>query len=145
MDRRLTGLAFWSFQIINTLTASVMTFFPGRFHEILFKNPAWVYEKLGFSRTAVEMVHNLIRGQGAVLLAVSVFVWMEGRRSRSVYLLISIVCTLSVYSHVMALKQHLGAPAPVNALGSLASLYGIILITAVVGLLNFTAYAKWEG
>jgi len=58
---------------------------PKQFHESLFKNPEAVYEKLGFSTIAVEMVHNIIRGQGAVLLAVSIFIWIERTKSQSVY------------------------------------------------------------
>lgn len=144
MKRFFINFAFWSFQIINTLTACLMTIIPKQFHESLFKNPEIVYEKLGFSHVAVEMVHNVIRGHGAVLLAVSIFVWIEGMKSRSIYLLISIVCALSVYAHVMTLNQHLRTESIVTAIGNFNSLYLTILVTAVVGILNMIIYFKWD-
>jgi hypothetical protein len=143
MERILINLAFWSFQIINTITACLMTFTPKQFHESLFKNPEAVYEKLGFSAIAVEMVHNVIRGHGAVLLAVSIFIWIERMRSQSIFLLISIVCALSAYAHIMTLHQHLKTAEIVNAIGNFGSMYITIVITAVVGILNFVVYLKW--
>ena len=143
MERILRNLAFWSFQIINTLTACLMTFIPKQFHESLFKNPEAVYEKLGFSAIAVEMVHNVIRGHGAVLLAVSIFLWIERMKSRSVFLLITIVCVLSVYTHIMTLHQHLKTAEIVSAIGNFGSMYITIIITAVVGIMNFVVYFKW--
>ena len=119
MARIITNIAFWSFQIINTITACLMTFIPKQFHESLFKNPEAVYEKLSFSAIAVEMVHNIIRGHGAVLVAISIFIWIERMKSRSVYLLISIVCALSVYAHIMTLHQHLKTAEIVSAIGQL--------------------------
>jgi len=144
MDRILMHLAFWSFQIINTLTACLMTFIPQQFHESLFKNPEIVYDKLGFSSIAVEMFHNVIRGHGTVLLAVSIFIFIKGIKSRSVYLLIAIVCTLSVYAHVMTLSQHLRTEDIVRVIGNFGSLYVTILITAAVGIMNCVVYYKWK-
>ncbi len=135
--------AYWTFFVINTLTAAMMTFIPKGFHESLFKNPEAVYGALGFSELAVEMVHNIIRGHGAVLLAVSIFVFIEGVRSRSVYLLVAIVCGLSVYAHIMTLNQHLGSEAIVTAIGDFGSMYATIFITASVGALNLLVYLKW--
>lgn len=143
MERIVRNLAFWSFQIINTITACLMTFIPKQFHESLFKNSEAVYEKLGFSAIAVEMVHNIIRGHGVVLLAVSIFIWIERMKSRSVYLLISIVCALSVYAHIMTLHQHLKTAEIVSAIGNFGSMYATIIITAVVGILNLVVYLKW--
>ncbi|MCF8053997.1 MAG: hypothetical protein K9K75_02100 [Deltaproteobacteria bacterium] len=143
MERTLRNMAFWSFQVINTITACLMTFIPKQFHESLFKNPEAVYKALGFSAIAVEMVHNIIRGQGAVLLAVSLFSWIEGKKSRSVYLLISIICTLSVYAQIMTLHQHLKTAEIVNAIGNFGSMYVIIIVTAVVGILSLVVYLKW--
>lgn len=133
-------LAFWSFQIINTFTGLLMTFAPKSFHESLFANPQAVYEKLGFSPIAVDMLHNVIRGHGAVLLAVSVFAWMVRMKTRSVHLLIFWVCALSVFAHIMTLWHHLTTPAVSAAIGSFASLYLTIAITAVVGILNAMVY-----
>jgi len=144
MKRILINLAFWSFQIINTLTAVLMTFVPKPLHESLFKNPQIVYAKLGMSNIAVEMFHNVIRGHGAVLLAVSIFIFIQGIKSRSVYLLIAIVCALSVYAHIMTLHQHLGTEAIVAVIGDFTSLYVTIFITAAVGILNGIVYFMWD-
>lgn len=144
MDRILMYMAFWSFQIINTLTAGLMTFIPKQFHESLFKNPALVYEKFGISSIGVEMFHNIIRGHGAVLLSVSVFIFLQGMKSRSVYLLIFIVCALSVYAHMMTLIQHLNTEDIVRAIGNFGSLYFTIFITAIVGIINGIVYFRWN-
>jgi hypothetical protein len=140
----LMRLAFWTFQIINTVTACFMTFIPKEFHESLFQNPGIVYEKLGFSSIAVEMLHNVIRGHGAVLLAVSTFIWIQGMKARSIYLLIAIVCALSVFAHVMTLAQHLRSDAIVSAIGNFASMYVTLFITAAVGILSCAAYFTWK-
>lgn len=137
-------LSFWSFQIINTVNAFLMTAFPKQFHESSFKNADLVYRQLGFSGVAVEMVHNVIRGHGAVLLAVSVFIWIEGMKSRHVYLLIALVCVFSVYTHLMTLSHHLNHPQVAGAIGDFGSLYGIIIITGLVGLLSGAAYVLWK-
>jgi len=144
VKRILTNLAFWLFQIINTLTACLMTFIPKQFHESLFKGPETVYRQLGFSSIAVEMVHNVIRGHGAVLLAVSIFIFFQGVKSRSVYLLITIVCALSVYAHIMTLYQHLNSEAIVSAIGNFSSLYVTILVTAIAGLFSGIVYFRWN-
>lgn len=140
MNPLLKQIAFWSFQIINSVTAFFMTFIPREFHESLFKNPEFVYAKLGFSPLAVEMTHNIIRGQGAVLLAVSIFVWIKGWKSHSVHLLVSLVCLLSVYAHVLTLTHHLRTAAVRMAIGSFEGLYITLAITAVVGVLNGLVY-----
>jgi hypothetical protein len=121
-----------------------MTFIPKQFHESLFKNPVLVYEKLGISSIAVEMFHNVIRGHGAVLLAVSIFVFLQGIKSRSVYLLIFIVCALSVYAHIMTLIQHLNSEDIIRVIGNFGSLYFTIFITATVGILNCIVYFRWS-
>ena len=144
MDRILINISFWSFQVINTLTACLMTFIPKQFHESLFKNPALVYEKLGISSIAVEMFHNVIRGHGAVLLAVSIYVFFQGVKSRSVYLLIFIICTLSVYAHIMTLIQHLNSDDIMRVIGNFGSLYYTIFITATVGIMNCIVYFRWR-
>ena len=144
MDSILINISFWSFQVINTLTACFMTFIPKQFHESLFKHPVLVYEKLGISSNAVEMFHNVIRGHGAVLLAVSIFVFLQGIKSRSVYLLIFIVCALSVYAHIMTLIQHLNSEDILRVIGNFGSLYFTIFITAAVGIMNCIVYFRWS-
>ena len=64
-------LVFWTFQVINVPTAVGMFLFPRHFHQAMLKKPAAVYSALGFSPTAVAMLHNVLRGQGAALLAIS--------------------------------------------------------------------------
>jgi hypothetical protein len=144
MDRIFINISFWSFQVINTLTACLMTFIPKQFHESLFKNPVLVYEKLGISSIAVEMFHNVIRGHGAVLLAVSIFVFLQGIKSRSVYSLIFIVCALSVYAHIMTLIQHLNSEDILRVIGNFGSLYFTIFITVTVGIMNSIVYFRWS-
>jgi hypothetical protein len=121
-----------------------MTFIPKQFHESLFKNHQIVYDRLGMSNSVVEMFHNVIRGHGAVLLAVSVFIFIQGIRSRSVYLLIALVCALSVYAHVMTLHQHLSSGEIVVAVDNFTSLYVTIFITASVGILNGIVFFGWN-
>ena len=144
MKRILINLAFWSFQIINTVTACLMTFVPKQFHESLFNNPQVVYARLGMSNVAVEMFHNVIRGHGAVLLAASIFIFIRGTKSRPVYLLMALVCALSVYAHTMTLFQHLRTEAIVSAIGDFSSLYITLFVTAGVGILNAVVYFGWE-
>lgn len=144
MKRIFINIAFWSFQIINTLTAALMTFLPRQFHESLFKNPHVVYAKLGFSNIAVEMVHNVIRGHGAVLLAVSIFIFLKGIKFRPAYLLMTIVCILSVFAHMMTLSQHLSHHTIISAIGDFTSLYVTMFITASVGSLNGIVYFMWD-
>lgn len=140
MRRLLQNIAFWSFQVINTVTGFLMTFFPKAFHESLFSHPESAYAKLGFSATAVEMLHNVVRGHGAALLAVSVFLWIVRMKTRQAHLLIFLVCALAVYAHFLTLKQHLESAAVMNAVPNLISLYVTIGVTAVVGALNAAAY-----
>jgi len=143
-NKVLIYAAFWSFQAINTLTGSLMTFIPKQFHESLFNNPALVYEKLGISSVGVEMFHNVIRGHGAVLLAVSIFLFFQGVKLRSTYLLILIVCLLSVYAHIMTLNQHLRNEDIIRTIGNLYSLYWTVFITSIVCILNCIVYFKWK-
>jgi hypothetical protein len=142
MNRTLRAIGFWSFQIINTLTGFLMTFFPKEFHESLFRNPQAVYAQLGFSPVAVEMTHNIIRGQGAVLLAVSIFLWIKGRKSNSAHLLNSLVCLLSAYAQAMTLVHHLKTTAVGTAISSFEGLYITLVITAFVGVLNAIVYFR---
>jgi len=60
--------AHWVFQLINAPSALGLMLTPKRVHESMFADPPRVYKILGFSSpTAVEMVHNVLRGQGAAL------------------------------------------------------------------------------
>ena len=81
----LRGAAFWVFQIINVATALGMFVAPRRFHESMLEHPQEVYAKLGFSGAAVEMLHNVIRGQGAALLAISCALFYLGSGARRAF------------------------------------------------------------
>ena len=121
-----------------------MSLNPRGFHESLFRNPQRVYQQLGFSDVAVEMLHNVIRGQGAALLAVSIFLWVAGSRQRSSYLLIALTCLLSVFAHLMTLQHHLNSPLVMEAIGGAGSLYVAISITSVSGVLAGATYFTWQ-
>jgi hypothetical protein len=142
MIKILKQVAYWSFQIINTANGFLMTFLPKEFHESLFRDPPAVYAKLGFSPLAVEMTHNIIRGQGAVLLAVSIFIWIQGWKSRSVHLLIALVCLFSMYAHALTLIHHMNTAAVGEAVGGFESLNVALVITAAVGVLNAIVYFR---
>jgi hypothetical protein len=144
MNSLLRPVAFWSFQIINTLTGVGMSLNPRGFHEGLLRDPQRVYQQLGFSDVAVEMLHNVIRGQGVALLAISIFLWIVGPRERSSYLLISLTCALSVVAHLMTLRHHLSSPLVMEAIGGAESLYLAISITSIVGVLASGAYFTWR-
>ena len=148
-ESRMNGLlryaAFWIFQVINTLTALGMSLNPRGFHEGLLRDPQRVYQQLGFSDVAVEMLHHVIRGQGVALLAISIFLWVVGARQRSSYLLIALTCLLSVVAHLMTLQHHLGSPLVMNAIGGAESLYVAIAITSISGVLAGATYFTWRG
>lgn len=109
-------IIFWSFQAINGLSALGLFVAPRASHEATFKNPQQVYQQLGFSATAQEMLHNVLRGQGAVLLSVSTFLAYLGQRNRSSYLLIGNVCGFAVLAHLLTARHHLRNPSVMAAL-----------------------------
>lgn len=84
----LNGAVFWVFQIINFSTALSMFLVPRRFHEAMLRQPQEFYARLGFSDTAVEMLHNVVRGQGAALLAISCALFYMGAGTPGSFLLI---------------------------------------------------------
>ncbi len=136
-----TGV-FWAFQLINLLSSLAMFLAPRRFHESLLKDPARAYAQLGFSPTAVEMVHNVIRGQGAALLAISVFLLVTGPSSRPSYLLIGIACTLTLLSHLGTAVHHLKSPLVMSVIGSISSMYPMLVINAVFAAAGFILYFR---
>lgn len=144
MKLLLRYAAFWIFQVINTLTGVGMSLNPRGFHEGLLRDPQKVYQQLGFSDVAVEVLHNVIRGQGVALLAVSIFLWIVGSRQRSSYLLIALTCLLSVFAHVMTLQHHLSSPLVMEAIGGVESLYVAISITSISGVLAGATYFTWR-
>jgi hypothetical protein len=144
MIKIIQRAAFGSFQIINTITAFFMTFFPRQMHESLFTNPDLAYTQLGFSPLAVSMVHNVIRGQGAVLLAISIFIFYLGWKNRASYLLMFLVCLFSLGAHAATMVHHIRHPQVLLAVGSLGSLYVAMGINVVVGFLNLETFIFWR-
>lgn len=133
-------IVFWVFQLINAPTALGMFLTPGRFHETMIKNPEEAYRVLGFSPTAVEMLHNVIRGQGAALLAISIYLFFQGAAEVGSPLLIALTCGLSLVAHLGTMIHHLRSPVVMSALGTIRSMYGTLAINAVVGILALIAY-----
>lgn len=131
---------FWAFQVINGLTALSMFLAPKTFHESMLKEPAKIYAKLGFSETAVEMLHNVIRGQGAALLAISAYLFALGSDERSAYLLIALACGLSLCAHIATARHHAKSPLVMEAIGSLGAMYPILAINTTFALLASAIY-----
>lgn len=132
----LAYLVYWTFQVVNGLASLGMSLSPQKTHESLFANPQQAYSLLGFSSaTAVEMVHNVLRGQGVALLAVSVYLFVaQGPQDPNSFLLIALVCGFSALAHVATLRHHRGNPVVMKAVGpSLSSLYVTIAVNLVVG------------
>ena len=132
--------AFWVFQLINAPSALGLVLAPKRVHESMFADPPRAYEILGFSPTAVEMVHNVLRGQGAALLAISAYLFAIGPDDPGASLLIALTCGLSAVAHALTLRQHLGDARVREAIGSLGSLYGMIATNLAVGGVAFVAW-----
>ena len=135
-------VTFWGVQIINTLTALGRLIAPETFHEGMFENPQAAYGILGFSDTAVAMLHNVLRGQGAVLLAVSVFLFVLGRQERRSYLLIALVCGLSLIAHAATLQQHLASSVVKQAISSFGALYAMMALNALLTAGGLWGYCK---
>lgn len=134
MRKSLSPIIFWVFQVVNCICGLGLFLIPKAFHESMFENPPAVYAILGFSETAQEMLHNVLRGQGAVLLAVSLFLFALGRRERRSYLLIALVCGLSLAAHLFTLRQHLNSETVMWAVNDFSSLYGLGGLNALLAL-----------
>ena len=137
----LQTILFWAFQLINGLTALSMFFAPKKFHESMLKDPKTIYAKLGFSETAVEMLHNVIRGQGAALLAITIYLFVLGSGERSAYLLIALACALSLVAHIATTRHHAKSALVMDAIGSLGAMIPILAINAVVAALAAVIYS----
>lgn len=132
---------FWSFQSINTLSSVSMVLSPRRFHESLFNEPKRAYQLLGFSSTAIEMLHNVIRGQGAALLAASSYLYVQGPQETKSFLLIALVCGLTAFAHTLTLQHHRSDETVMKAIGSVSPLYGLISLNLVIGGIAAYLYA----
>ena len=131
----LNGAVFWVFQIFNCLTALSMFLAPCRFHESMLKNPDDAYAKLGFSDTAVEMLHNVLRGQGAALLAISCALFYMGAGSRASFLSIGLTCGFSALAHVATMRHHLRSANVMDALGNINAIYPILGLNLALALM----------
>lgn len=132
---------FWIFQVSNGLTSLSMVTSPATFHEAMLpKPPQQTYKLLGFSPTAVEMVHNTIRGHGSALLAITLYLAAQGSADPLSYLLIGLTCVLSFVSHVCTAVHHIRSPAVMAAIGSIRPLYGILALNSIVGIPAFVTY-----
>lgn len=131
---------FWVFQIMNGLTSLAMVLAPRRFHESMLRAPEPTYLALGFSTIALEMLHNVIRGQGAALLAVSLYLFSLGPSQRSGFLLIGFVCFLSLLAHIATARHHLRSPEVMAALGTIRPMYGIFATNTVMTALAIVGY-----
>lgn len=126
-------VVFWVFQVLNGLTSLAMAWTPATFHESLLpKPPQRTYQLLGFSPTAVEMVHNNIRGHGCALMTISVYLAIQGPDERLSYLLIGLTCLFAFISHSCTGIHHLGSPTVIAAVGSIKPLYNMLAVNAVV-------------
>ncbi len=133
---------YWLFQILNTLTAISLFLTPRKAHESMIKNPARVYTELGFSTTALEMLHNVLRGQGAALLAISLFLFVSGPENPLTFLLIALTCSLTLFAHIATAQHHRKSPIVMNAIGSIKALLPMIGINAGVALTALYVYLQ---
>jgi hypothetical protein len=101
----------------------------------MIKNPKQAYARLGFSPTAIEMLHNVIRGQGAALLAISGMLFYLGPKTQASYLLVALTCGLSLIAHILAARHHLRSGIVMEALGNITPIYPIIGINLVLGIM----------
>ena len=129
----IAHIIFWLFQVLTLPSALAMVFATRKFHESMMKEPERAYKEIGFSPTAVEMVHNVIRGQGAALLAISFFLLYTGPHQKETFLLISIASFLTLISHIMTARHHMQSETVMKALGNdLRPMYFLLFVNAVM-------------
>jgi hypothetical protein len=142
----LATVVYWFFQIVNGFTSLALVINPKKFHESTFKEPDRVYFAVGFSVTAREMLHNVLRGQGAALLSITMFLFYLGPNESKSMLLIAITCFLAAYTHIQTYRHHLASALVREALGdSLKSIYFLIGINLVVGSAALTVFLSKAG
>lgn len=133
---------YWLFQVLNTLTAISLFLTPRKAHESMFKDPAAVYTELGFSTTALEMLHHVLRGQGAALLAISLFLYVTGPANSLTFLLIALTCGLTLIAHIATAQHHRKNPVVMKAIGTIGALIPMIGINAGVALTALFVYLR---
>ncbi len=137
---------FWTFQGINSISALGMVVSPKHFHESLFPDPPRACKTLGFSETAVEMVHNVIRGQGAALLSISAFLFTLGPTDKASFLLIAFTCGSAALAHLLTMQHHRKSETVMKAVGSITPLYGMIALNLAIACSAaylYSGYSSW--
>lgn len=126
-------ICYWLFQLLNFPAAVCLVLVPRVSHESLFADPQRAYEALGFSPTAQEMLHNVLRGQGGALLAISIFLFYIGSKRKEGFLLIALTCLGTLSAHIATLIQHTQSTSVMAAIGSVMPLYVMIAINGIIG------------
>ncbi|MGE4194921.1 MAG: hypothetical protein AB7E51_16175 [Pseudodesulfovibrio sp.] len=133
-------ICYWLFQLLNLPAAACLVLAPRVSHASLFSDPQRAYEALGFSPIAQDMLHNVLRGQGAALLAISLFLFFLGSRRKEGFLLIALTCLGTLFAHVATLAHHTQSPAVTAAIGSVAPLYVMIAVNGVIGMAGLACW-----
>jgi len=141
---RLIEPLFYTFQVINGLGALGLVLDPRATHERMMKNPKEAYALLGFSGTAVEMLHNVLRGQGAALLAISTAAAYTGPKHRESYALIASTCLYSAVANVLTARHHRNNSIVMSAVQDLTPLYGLIGLNAFIGGASLLVFLNWN-
>jgi len=141
--RDLEAPVFYAFQVINGFGSLGLVLDPKGTHERLLKNPQKAYQVLGFSETALEMLHNVLRGQGAALLGITASLAAMGTKNRDSYGLIASTCLFSAAANFFTAWHHRKSSVVMSVVDELTSLYGLIALNAAVGGAALACYAKW--
>lgn len=95
-------------------------------------NPKKAYSTLGFSHIAVGMLHNVIRGQGCALLAITVFLFVLGCGDANAFLLIAFTCRTAMFAHFCTFQHHQESAPVMKAIGSIDPLNCMIWLNFVI-------------
>lgn len=133
-------ICYWAFQVLNFPASVGLLFAPRASHESLFSDPQRAYDALDFSLTAQEMLHNVLRGQGAALMTISIFLGYVGYKRKESFLLITLACLTALSAHIATLIHHTQSPAVMAAIGNVSPLYAMIAINGIIGV---TGLACW--
>ncbi|KAK6497664.1 hypothetical protein TWF481_012069 [Arthrobotrys musiformis] len=132
------SIFFYSFQAINGLSSASLFLAPKQSHESLFQEPQRAYDQLGFSPTAAEMLHNVLRGQAAALLSISTYLYSRGPKKADSFLLIGIAGAFTFVSQILTARHHVRNPQVMEALGSIKGIYPLLGLN-----LAFAAGGAW--
>ena len=141
--RDLESPVFYAFQVINGLGSLGLVLDPKGTHERLLKNPQKAYQVLGFSETALEMLHNVLRGQGAALLGITAALATMGPKSKDSYGLIASTCLFSAAANFITAWHHRKSSVVMSVIDELTSLYGLIALNVGIGGAALACYLNW--